>query len=183
MTQLQKLVYVASFDTPAEARIAGSWLEANGIECQYRDEEVVAMQWHLGIAFGGAKIFVSEDDRNRAEELLQNQAASEPIESDVWSESDEEAIQAENLLGDADSEADSEFENENQLADRAYRSAIFSFLYFPPLIIYSIWSFVRGAQQFPNLSAPSRKKMFLSGLVYAIIGVFLLCLLLAFLGF
>lgn len=63
-----ELVPVASFVTAAQAAAAKVALEAEGIDCFLKDENVVSMD--LGNAVGYVKLLVSADDAQRADELL-----------------------------------------------------------------------------------------------------------------
>jgi hypothetical protein len=92
----EKLVTVARFDTPFEARIAKNRLEAEGIPAFLGDEESVGNLWHLGMALGGVKLLVSDDHIQKAMDLLTALPEDEMAEADHVSdkgETDAEAIQ------------------------------------------------------------------------------------------
>jgi Putative prokaryotic signal transducing protein len=92
-----KLVTVATFSTPFEARVAKNRLEAEGIPVFLGDEESVGNLWHLGFALGGVKLQVSDDYIQRAMELLTTPPLEEEIEAESdagESPADSEAIQA-----------------------------------------------------------------------------------------
>lgn len=65
---IEKLVTVAAFPSPWEARLAQSSLEAEGIEAVVADENVGSL--YGGGVIGGVKLRVREEDAARATELL-----------------------------------------------------------------------------------------------------------------
>ena len=65
---IEKLVTVAAFPSPWEARLAQSSLEAEGIEAVVADENVGSL--YGGGVIGGVKLRVREEDAVRATELL-----------------------------------------------------------------------------------------------------------------
>ena len=92
----EKLVTVARFATPFEARVAKNRLEAEGIPVFLGDEESVGNLWHLGLALGGVKLLVPDDHIQKAMDLLTALPEEETAEADAHSdkgESDSEAIQ------------------------------------------------------------------------------------------
>jgi hypothetical protein len=91
-----KLVTVAEFATPIEARLAKNRLEAAGIPTFLGDEETVGNLWHLGLALGGVKLLVADDDIQRAMDVLATLPEQETTEADYDAasrEADAEAIQ------------------------------------------------------------------------------------------
>ncbi|MBX9625685.1 MAG: DUF2007 domain-containing protein [Gemmataceae bacterium] len=62
----QRLVTIATFDQPAQARLAQNALEDAGIKAVVADESLVAMDWLLSGAVGGVKVQVWEEDAERA---------------------------------------------------------------------------------------------------------------------
>ena len=62
----RKLVTIATFDQPAQARLAQNALEAAGVQTAVNDESLVAMDWLLSNAVGGVKVQVWEEDADRA---------------------------------------------------------------------------------------------------------------------
>lgn len=67
-----RLVTIATFDQPAQARLAQNVLEEAGIRAAVADESLVAMDWLLSNAVGGIKIQVWEADADRAVRVLEN---------------------------------------------------------------------------------------------------------------
>jgi predicted RNA-binding Zn-ribbon protein involved in translation (DUF1610 family) len=65
-----ELVPVATFVKPAEAAAARCALEAQGIACFLKDENLIAMNWLLGNAVGYIQLLVAEPDAERARSLL-----------------------------------------------------------------------------------------------------------------
>src|SRR6516164_2376672 len=76
-----KLITVATFNTPMEAALARNHLESEGIPAFLGDEETIGILGGLmGAALGGVKLMVSEDYVLRAEDVLSSLwAQTEPI--------------------------------------------------------------------------------------------------------
>src|SRR5262245_49182373 len=58
----KRLVTIATFDQPAQARLAKNALDEAGIQSMVSDENLVAMDWLLSNAVGGVKVQVWEED-------------------------------------------------------------------------------------------------------------------------
>ena len=58
--------------SPVEADVVKGYLEDHGIPCFLEDKGLTETMPHLQIAFGGAKVFVGEQDLDRARQLLAN---------------------------------------------------------------------------------------------------------------
>jgi hypothetical protein len=65
-----KLVPVASYETPFEAHAARGVLAAQGIAAQVADENVAGALFHVGTALGGVKLLVWQADLARAQAAL-----------------------------------------------------------------------------------------------------------------
>ncbi len=63
-------ITVRSYRDPIEAELDRARLESEGIASVIIDDELIAMQWDLSFAVGGAKLKVAEMDRVRASEIL-----------------------------------------------------------------------------------------------------------------
>jgi hypothetical protein len=63
-------VTVAVFQQPAPAALARSALEAAGIECWLRDENIVSTYGIAATAFGGIKLQVRPEDVDAARQIL-----------------------------------------------------------------------------------------------------------------
>jgi hypothetical protein len=61
----RRLVTIATFDQPAQARLAENALKEAGIASTVSDENLVAMDWLLSNAVGGAKVQVWEEDAEK----------------------------------------------------------------------------------------------------------------------
>lgn len=90
-----KLVTVAAVPTSFEARILMNFLESEGIRAVIADGNVTDAAWQWGVATGGAKVQVKEEDYPRALALLEdrdraNQSA-DIAPRDEGEESDTEA--------------------------------------------------------------------------------------------
>jgi hypothetical protein len=140
-------VTVATFSDAMEAEIARNRLEAEGIRAVLMDRETVAMAWHVAQAIGGVKLLVAEADEERAVEILDNRRFV-PDEEDVPEDAivaaadrhklaprhDEHQaiVAAENLDKVASLEPDDDTPTERELdAERAFKSQVFAFLFFP----------------------------------------------------
>src|SRR5262249_26058835 len=67
----EKLITVATFDTPIKAELAKNRLEEEGIPAFLGDEQTVGIRWHLGTALGGVKLQVSDEFADRAVAILE----------------------------------------------------------------------------------------------------------------
>lgn len=63
-------VTVRSYRDPIDAELGRARLESEGIASVIADDELIAMQWDLSLAVGGAKLKVAEMDQARASEIL-----------------------------------------------------------------------------------------------------------------
>lgn len=66
----EPLVTIAAFDTPLQANILASRLEADGVECFLADAETIGVHGLLAGAVGGVKIQVRESEATRAGAIL-----------------------------------------------------------------------------------------------------------------
>ena len=66
----EPLMTVASFDTPLQANILASRLEAEGVQCFIADAETIGLHGLLANAVGGVKIQVRQSDGPRAAAIL-----------------------------------------------------------------------------------------------------------------
>ena len=67
----KRLVTIATFDQPAQARLAQNALKEAGVAATVSDENLVAMDWLLSNAVGGVKVQVWEEDADLAVKLLE----------------------------------------------------------------------------------------------------------------
>lgn len=77
------LVAIASFETLSEAEVAKSLLEAEGIAVAVRDEPLASLLPPIAMANGGLMLLVSEDEAERAREVLQNPDSTEAPPEDA----------------------------------------------------------------------------------------------------
>ncbi|PIR26087.1 MAG: hypothetical protein COX62_02805 [Deltaproteobacteria bacterium CG_4_10_14_0_2_um_filter_43_8] len=61
---------VKIFQTRAEAEMAQSYLQSEGIRCQVKADDCGGMHAHLATKTGGAHLLVSEKDFAQAQRLL-----------------------------------------------------------------------------------------------------------------
>ena len=71
-----ELAVAGSFLHPAEAHLAKSRLEDEGIECHLVDEHTVAMNWFYSNLLGGVKVMVEGADLERARQVLGEDASA-----------------------------------------------------------------------------------------------------------
>jgi putative signal transducing protein len=67
----KRLVTVATFDQPAQARLAENALKDAGIRAAVSDDNLVGMDWLLSYAVRGVKVQVWEEDADRAVAVLE----------------------------------------------------------------------------------------------------------------
>lgn len=81
-----ELLPIATFVRPAEAVAARVALEAQGIMCFLKDENIISMDWLLGNAVGYVKLIVPASDAKRARELLDTQFDDWPTftQGQIW---------------------------------------------------------------------------------------------------
>ena len=63
-------VVIATYNHPAEAHIAKTKLESEGVEAFVLDEHMASINWHYTLAIGGVRLQVSREDEKRAREIL-----------------------------------------------------------------------------------------------------------------
>jgi hypothetical protein len=124
-----ELVTIATFQSPVEASIAKSCLEAEGMDAFLADEAAVAMNWDLTNALGGIKLQV----RMRQSE----QAAA------ILAESKRSAASALDQTADGHNIAEPEElepvpSSRERDVDRALKCLILGLL-LPPLEAYAVW--------------------------------------------
>lgn len=84
-----ELLPVATFVRPSEATAAKTALEAEGIRCFLKDENIISMDWLLGNAVGYVKLLVPAVDVERARALLDEPFDDWPAEAYEAPQSDE----------------------------------------------------------------------------------------------
>src|SRR5580658_1807309 len=85
---LEELVTISKFLSLGEAKLAQGKLVSAGISAFVCDENMHAMNWHMGMALGGIRLQVPDSQVVRALEILDD---FEPEEnSEVRAEDDEE---------------------------------------------------------------------------------------------
>lgn len=85
--EIERLVTVASYNSPWEAQLAKARLEAAGIEAVIADENFMRLYWAVSNSLGGAKVQVRESVVGQAAELL---ARTQPI-PEIYLVTEEEA--------------------------------------------------------------------------------------------
>ena len=149
---MDKYVTIASFGEVFRADIAMSKLEEAGIPTRVTDREIVAMEWLLSNAIGGAKVQVREQDVGRALEVLSERRETEEVESD--GHLDEEELTRQALAAEPEEDAEDRPTElppdddarqttvpkieRDQYAKRFLRCALFSFPMLP-LWFYAVY--------------------------------------------
>lgn len=85
--EIERLVTVASYNSPWEAQLAKARLEAAGFEAVIADENFLRLYWAVSSSLGGAKVQVRESAAGPAAELL---ARTQPI-PEIYLVTEEEA--------------------------------------------------------------------------------------------
>jgi membrane protease YdiL (CAAX protease family) len=81
---LDKLVTIATYNTPSQAEVARLILEEEGIKTFLADDNLVGMNWFLSNAVGGAKLQVAASEAERAKDILKTaQPASAKTDPDI----------------------------------------------------------------------------------------------------
>jgi hypothetical protein len=70
---MSDLVCIATFTDLGVARVAQSFLKANGVDALLPDEMVLATQPFLGLSQGGYRLLAPERQRAQAEALLETE--------------------------------------------------------------------------------------------------------------
>lgn len=159
-----ELVTLATFDNSAEASIVRNQLEAAGIRTFLADDATIGMAWHLGVAVGGVKLQVAEQDAERALAELESLDAA-PIGEDEW----RTGASGDRLDADAEDEEDEEDEEEDTPATteadktvaRALDAAVIG-LFLLPFQLYSLWLLARLANSPLPLTPRNRKRAILA---------------------
>ncbi len=84
---LDELVTISKFLSLGEAKLAQGKLVCAGISAFVCDENMHAMNWHMGMALGGIRLQVPDSQVVRALEVLDD---FEPEDGDIEPEDDEE---------------------------------------------------------------------------------------------
>lgn len=165
-----KLITIATFDTPEEANVARNRLDAEGIVVFLADEVAVGMAWHLGTAIGGVKLRVAEGDVGRAIAVLK--APRSTSNAGDSSDGDELDGRSERETEEGEEEGTS-FRHET--VARAFRAAVIG-LFFVPLLLYSVWLLVHVVFA-PDPLSPADRRRVLATLLIDLFGTAIALLL------
>jgi hypothetical protein len=149
-----ELMTVATLSSPAEASIARSCLEAEGIPAFLAAEvAAVGLGWSPANAPGGVKLQVPTRQYEQAIAVL-----ADSQQSDIQA-LDQAALES----GVDDSEQlEPSPSSREQNVDRALRIAIVGLLLFPPLEVYVLWLLVKVFLSDERLSARRRRRGFVA---------------------
>lgn len=75
-------IVIQQYDSPVEANIMRTKLEANDIPCFLSDENIVGLNPLYSVAVGGAKLHVFEKDKERALQILKETCNEEELEQE-----------------------------------------------------------------------------------------------------
>jgi len=127
----------------ASARLFQGLLQSAGIECFIPDEHMLSQASYLSGIAGGLRVQVRTDDRERAQELLND--FSTPDSPEAAPEPEEEPV-------DAQARSAAEL-----LAQRALRVAILGFILWPLPHPYALW-LALSALGHKELTGPARRQ-------------------------
>lgn len=114
--------------TPEETQLARNVLESDGIKSYTEAESMVGMVWYLGNAIGGIKLQVSEQDADRAKNILAERC--DLVDEDQTKEDEDETTEITSQGDD--------------LAKKAWFASVLGIFILPPLlIIYSVWLLIK----------------------------------------
>jgi hypothetical protein len=148
----KRLITVATFDDGIRAALAKNHLEASGIAAVLNDELTVTTGWALSGAVGGIKLQVTPLYLERAEHVLAQLSAHLNDDLDLSSTDEERAAAAE------------EDSPSNQLAERAFRTAVVGLLLWP-LSLYVWWLLLSIMAESSQVSPGRRWKVWTAGLL------------------
>ena len=167
----RRLVTIATFDQPAQARLAQSALEDAGIQAAVADESIVAMDWLLSNAVGGIKVQVWEEDADRAvgvlEEALGPGGEVDPAELTAEAAAAPPEDREPPAAGPApDGPAAPPPDSRDRYARRLFLTAWLG-LGCPPLGFYGLYLFLNAAFGAGPLSPRGRFELLVGGAVLA----------------
>ncbi|WP_425617042.1 DUF2007 domain-containing protein [Anatilimnocola sp. NA78] len=165
---LGRLVTLEVYQNAMQAHLVKNQLEAAGIRCVLADEYATTMVWHLTNAIGGIKLQVAEEDFERAAEALDavEQQLQHGDEEDAPAtathardeDADDQAA-AEPKPGTDEDDSEPTLNAREQDAERAYRAALFGFM-FPPLQFYATWLLLSVWQADDPIRPAVRRKLY-----------------------
>jgi putative signal transducing protein len=142
------LVTVRSFTTAEEAHAFKNMLEAAGIPAFVEDAALAGWMWHYGIAVGGIKVQVAEEDVGRAAEMLQEEPVSiQELDAEALStppDSSEECVEENRVAGLEETEPAPADSPGDRMAIRALLAALLGIGFCPFLLhLYSLYVLLR----------------------------------------
>lgn len=87
---LEELVTISKFFTLGEAKLAQGKLVSAGISAFVCDENMHALNWHIGMALGGIRLQVPDSQVVRALEVLDDFDLEEPGASQIQADEDDD---------------------------------------------------------------------------------------------
>ena len=195
MSDDDRLMTVATFQSLIQAELAQSVLEGEGIRSFLADGETVNMAWWMSGAVGGIKLQVAEPDLLAAERALNSREGQNAVmnRDDYGLPKPTDAITAHPKrvreetpasedAGRDESEDAGEEATDNDaeiIVGTALRAAVFGLLICPPLLqIYSMWLLLRVSQMNEPLRGRYRTLIWIA----AILDTAVILLVITFIG-
>jgi hypothetical protein len=172
----RRLVTIATFDQPAQARLAENALKEAGIASTVSDENLVAMDWLLSNAVGGAKVQVWEEDAEKAVELLESRFGEDGENLGAMISPEEFAAEAEAAAPEKADEEPNRWtsrhderdlppaaaDSRENYARRVFFASWLGIL-FPPLTVYALYLFLHAALGEGELSSRGKFNLLVGG--------------------
>ncbi len=127
---------VARFENSGAANIAKNVLTEEGIAAFLASEAVVTALWHEGIAFGGIKLQVKEEDVDRAKQLLADRNGEEDQTFEAEAFYDADVIDSDDVEA---TDLEPEPTEPEQDTIRAIRAAVIGLLVPPVQLVASYY--------------------------------------------
>jgi hypothetical protein len=89
---LEDLITIAKFLSLGEAKLAQGKLVSAGVSAFVCDENMHAMNWHMGMALGGIRLQVPDSQVVRALEVLDDFEPEESVESQLEEDDEMEEV-------------------------------------------------------------------------------------------
>lgn len=168
-----RLVTIATFDQPAQARLAKNALDEEGIRSAISDENLVAMDWLLSNAVGGVKVQVWEEDADRAVAVLERKFGENGEGLGAAGAPEDLAAQAEAAPPDegeeppppsdgAESDAVPPPSEREEYARRLVFTAFVGMI-FPPVVVYAVYLLLNALFGGGGLTSRGRFNLYLGG--------------------
>jgi len=162
---LGRLVTLETYMNAMQAHLAKNQLEAAGIRGVLADEFAATTYWHLSNAIGGIKLQVAEEDFERAAVVLDSFQKIRYVEDDADVSEESSSLPVEGSASPEspppphEEDEEPKLNSREQNAERAYRAALFGFMFFP-LQFYATWLLLDVWQADHPLRPAVRRKLY-----------------------